>query len=64
MSKFKKGQIIQAIVPGTGLEKATVLDTYTETKGRHKGKEMYRLKIMNGIATIPVSVEDNYQILK
>ena len=64
MSKFKEGDIIEAIERGMGFEQATVLGTYMEKKGRHKGEEMYRLKIPNGTATQPVEAEVNYRICK
>lgn len=60
--KFKQGDVIEPIIPGTGFEQATVMGTFIEKKGVHKGKEMYLLKIYNGTATVPVNVEDNYRI--
>lgn len=62
--KFKTGDIIEAIEQGTGFEKATVLGTFISEEKRTKGKEMYRLKILCGTATIPVSAEINYQKVK
>ena len=35
-----------------------------ETKGKRKGQKMYLLKILNGTATIPVSAEVNYELIK
>ncbi len=65
MSKFKPGDHIEAIDKGRGFEEAIVLGTFTEmSKGKFKGQEMYNLKIPCGTATIPVSAEYNYQILK
>ena len=62
MSKFKIGDKIKVSEYGRGFEQATVLNIYTEKKGRLKGKEMYLLKIVCGTATIPVSAEDNYEL--
>jgi hypothetical protein len=65
MSKFKPGDRIEAIDKGSGFEEAIVLGTFTEmNKGKFKCQEMYNLKIPCGTATIPVSAEYNYQILK
>lgn len=63
MSKFNVGDVIEPILKGTGFEDATVLGIVTEKKGAHKGKEMYLLKIINGTATIPCSIESNYQLV-
>ena len=60
--KFKQGDQIEPIEPGRGFDRATVISIFTETKGVHKGKTMYRLKIMNGIATIPIEAEVCYQL--
>ena len=54
--KFEKGDIITPSEFYHGFEDATVLGT-TEIKG----KQYYRLKIMNGTATIPVTAEVNYK---
>ena len=62
MSKFKIGDKIKVSEYGRGFEQATVLNIYTEKKGKHKGKEMYLLKIMCGIATVPIAAEDNYEL--
>ena len=64
MSKFKKNDVIEAIEPGKGLERAVVLNVYVAEKGKRKGQEMYYLRIINGTATIPVSAEVNYQLVK
>ena len=62
--KFKKGDIIVVTEYGRGFEKAVVMGIFTEKKGKNKGKEMYLLKIMCGTATIPVSAEVNYKLVK
>lgn len=62
MAKFKKGDTIEAISSGRGFEKATVLSIFKGTKGRFKGKELYHLQIINGVATIPTSAEVNYRL--
>lgn len=62
--KFKRGDVIGATELGRGFEKAYVLGVFTGTKGRYKGKELYQLKIINGTATIPVSAEVNYELIK
>ena len=62
--KFKQGDQIEPVEPGRGFDKATVLSIFTETKGKSKGRKMYRLKIMNGTATIPVEAEACYQLIK
>jgi hypothetical protein len=62
--KFKPGDQIEAIDMGKGFEKATVLGTFIETKGMWKGRQMYKLKILCGTATIPIEAEVNYKLLK
>lgn len=64
MPKFKVGQKIVATERGIGFEEATVLGIYTPKVGKFKGREMYLLKILCGTATVPVSVENNYQLAK
>ena len=59
--KFKPGdEIVPAF--GIGFEKAKVKGVFTESRGVHKGKKMYLLKIVNGTATMPVSSEVNYKL--
>ncbi len=60
--KFQVGDTIEAIDLGKGFERATVLGTFIETKGKRKGKKMYKLKIICGTATIPVSAEACYKL--
>lgn len=62
--KFKQGDQIEPIEPGKGFDRATVMSIFTETKGKSKGRKMYRLKIMNGTATIPVEAEVCYKLSK
>lgn len=62
--KFQVGDVIETLPGYTGFEKATILGTFTEEKGIHKGKEMYLLKILCGTATMPISAENNYQLYK
>ena len=62
--KFKIGDTIETKEQGRGFEKATILGSFKETKGRFKGQEMYLLKIMNGTATMPITTEVNYQLKK
>lgn len=62
--KFKIGDKIGPIVAGGGFEDATVQNIFTEEKGKNKGKQYYKLGISCGIATIPVSAEVNYKLLK
>lgn len=64
MSKFKSGDVIGAIEMGKGFEKATVITTFLETKGKRKGQKMYLLKILNGTATMSVNAEVNYELIK
>ena len=47
-----------------GYENATVINIFTQKKGKNKGKQYYVLKIMNGTATIPISAEVNYKLVK
>lgn len=61
---FKRGDHIEAIVPGRGFEKATVLGIFTSKKGKFEGRLMYFLKILCGTASIPVSAQDCYQLRK
>ena len=53
MAKFHIGQTICAITPHTGFEKALI--TSIDDK-------FYHLKIMCGIATMPISAEKNYKL--
>lgn len=62
MAKFQIGDKIKVNEYGRGFDNATVLNIFTEKKGRHKGKEMYLFKILCGTATVPVSAEDNYKL--
>lgn len=62
--KFKQGDVIEAINRGMGFERAEVLGTFISTEKRTKGKEMYHLKIMCGTATMPISAEINYKLVK
>ena len=64
MSKFKIGDTITAIDKGTGFNEAVVLGTFISDEKRTKDMEMYLLKIMNGIAIIPVSSEVNYKLCR
>lgn len=64
MPKFKIGDQIETIERGRGFERATVLSIFTETQGRYKDKQMYKLKIMCGTATVPISAEVNYKLYK
>lgn len=64
MCKFKVNDTIETIEHGRGFEKAVVMGIFTEKKGKNKGKEMYLLKIMCGTATIPISAEVNYRLVK
>ena len=63
MPKFSKNSVITPIEPGRGFDKATVIDIFTEKKGRFKGRQMYLLKIINGTATMPVETEECYKLL-
>lgn len=64
MAKFKKGDVIECVVPGRGFERATVLDIITSTEKRTRGKKLYYLKIVCGTATIPIGAEVNYELVK
>jgi hypothetical protein len=57
--KFKKGDTITRMEYCSGFEKATVLDIFED-----KGRQYYKLKILNGTATMPVVAEVNYERLK
>lgn len=57
--KFKKGDNIVVKEFGNGFESATVTGITKE-----KGRKFYTLKILRGIATIPVSAEINYELSK
>lgn len=63
-TKFKVGDKIEAITPGTGFEKAEVVGIFVSTDKRYKGKAYYKLKIMNGTATMLTSAEINYKLSK
>ena len=62
--KFKVGDVIKPIEGYSGFIDAKVTGITKETKGPHKGKEMYLLKIINGTATILVSSADACYELK
>ena len=62
--KFKVGDVIETIDYGRGFDRATVLDIFISQEKISKGKEMYYLKIVNGTATIPISAEVNYRLVK
>ena len=64
MAKFKIGDKIEAVSYGIGFDKATVLGIIISQEKRTKGKKMYYLKIMNGTATVPISAEINYRLVK
>jgi ethanolamine transporter EutH len=57
--KFKAGDTIIVNEYGCGFDKATVTGVIEKN-----GKQYYTLKIMNGIATIPISAEVNYKKLE
>lgn len=56
MAKYKKGDRIGCILPQTGVEEGVVIRIDKNT-----GK--YVLKIPNGIAYVPIKVEDMYQLI-
>ena len=62
--KFKVGDKIRPIETGCGFENASVQSIFTEDKGKNKGRKYYKLKILCGTATIPVSAEVNYELDK
>ena len=62
--KFNIGNVITPIEGYSGFTDAKVLGVTKETKGPHKGKEMYLLKIINGTATVLVSSADACYELK
>ena len=57
--KFNVGDVISPLMDYHGFEDAKVIGIL-EIKGRMH----YRLRIMNGTATIPVTAEDNYELLE
>ena len=59
MAKFKPGDIITPLIVDHGFENAKVLE-----KIKKKKKEYYRLKINNGIATIPIHAEEAYKLVE
>ena len=60
--KFKVGDKIRPIATGGGFENASVQSIFTEKQGKDKGRKYYKLKILCGTATIPVSAEVNYEL--
>jgi hypothetical protein len=62
--KFNVGDVISPIEGYSGIIDAKVIGITKETKGPHKRKEMYLLKIINGTATILVSSADACYELK
>lgn len=59
MARFKPGDIITPLIVDHGFENAQVLEIFTKKK-----KEYYRLKINNGIATIPIHAEEAYKLVE
>lgn len=57
--KFCVGDVISPAMDYHGFEDAKVIGIL-----EIKGRMYYRLKIMNGTATIPVTAEDNYELLE
>ena len=57
--KFNAGDTIIVNEYGCGFDKAIVTGVIEKN-----GKQYYTLKIMNGIATIPISAEVNYKKLE
>lgn len=57
--KFNKGDTITPAEYYHGFENATVLDILNEGDRKY-----YKLKIINGTATIPVSAEVNYKLVE
>lgn len=53
--KFKVGDHIVPIIPHTGIEYGTILGV---------GMNNYHIRIMCGIAIIPISAQDNYELKK
>lgn len=57
--KFEKGDIITSKSYYHGFENAKIIGTTVEG-----GKQCYVLKILNGTATLPVIMENNYSLKK
>lgn len=55
--KFKKGDHIVPVDSYQGFENSKVIDIF-----EIDGKKFYKLKILCGTATIPVSAEDYYKL--
>ena len=53
MAKYKPGDKIKCILPQTGVEEGVVIRV---------DKDKYIIKIPNGIAYVPVKVEDMYEL--
>lgn len=58
MAKFKIGDIITAKEVNRGFQRAVVTG-FTKIKN----KDLYVLKISRGVATIPIAIEDCYEIV-
>ena len=54
-TKFKKGDTITAIIQGSGVPEATILEVL---------KDKYYCKIPNGWLYLPFSGEDRYKLMK
>lgn len=63
MPKFKVGDCIESTIKDKGFEKARILGIFTSEQGKFKGRQMYSIKILCGIAAIPVDAQDNYQLV-
>jgi hypothetical protein len=62
--KFKPGDVIETTIKNRGFERATVVGVFKQTKGKNKGKMLYKLKIICGTATMPIEAESNYKLVK
>jgi ethanolamine transporter EutH len=56
--KFNVGDNIMVTEFGKGFEKAIVIGVIEQN-----GRQYYKLSIVNGTATIPISAEVNYKIV-
>lgn len=63
MALYKPGNRIGCINPNHGFSELLIIEVISKKRRGKEAREYYRCKIPNGEVTIPVSAEDNYQLL-
>ena len=63
MARFKAGDRLRSKKFYQGFEQLTVIGIVTKKYPKGKTKECYVCKIPNGEVHLPVSAEDNYELI-